>query len=181
MFRNSAPDSYNPARRKLLRSAALILGFIITGARGLFARAQENSGAAAEVHLEETLQQLARHLFPHDTLPAAPYKEVATALISRASADSKVAKTLQGGVAQLDEGSPTPWLMRGEAQQTAAIKKIEGGEFFRLMRTTAIEHLYRNREVWKLLGYQGSSVELGGYVDRGFDDIDWLPGESKAQ
>jgi hypothetical protein len=71
--------------------------------------------------------------------------------------------------------------MRGEAQQTAAIKKIAGGEFFRLVRTTAIEHLYRNKEVWKLLGYEGSSVEFGGYADRGFDDIDWLPGESKAQ
>ncbi len=161
-----------------MRSAALLLGLIITGARGLFARAQENSGAATEVHLQETLQQLARHLFPHDTLPAAPYKEVATALISRASTDSKVAKTLQGGVRQLDEGSPTPWLMRGEALQVAAIRKIESGAFFRLVRITAIEHLYRNREVWKMLGYQGSSVEFGGYVDRGFDDIDWLPGES---
>ena len=181
MFRNSAPDSHNSARRKLLRGAALILGLVITGTRGLFARAQENSGAATEVHLEETLQQLARHLFPHDTLPAAPYKEVAIVLTSRASADSKVAKTLQGGVSQLDEGSPTPWLMRGEAQQAAAIKKIEGGEFFRLMRTTTIEHLYRNREVWEMLGYQGSSVEFGGYVDRGFDDIDWLSAESKAQ
>ncbi len=181
MFRNSAPDSHNPARRKLLRSAALILGLIITGARGLFARAQEKSSAASAVHLQETLQQLARHLFPHDALPAAPYKEVATALISRASTDSKVAKTLQGGVIQLHEGSPTPWLMRGEAQQVAAIKTIEGGEFFRLVRTTTIEHLYRNREVWEMLGYQGSSVEFGGYVDRGFDDIDWLSGESKAQ
>ena len=49
------------------------------------------------------------------------------------------------------------------------------------MRSTTIEHLYRNREVWQLVGYEGSSVEYGGYIDRGFDDIDWLPGEGDKQ
>ena len=35
--------------------------------------------------------------------------------------------------------------------------------------------LYYLPAVWALLGFEGSSVEFGGYVDRGFDDIDWLP------
>jgi len=181
MFRNLAPDSHNPARRKLLRSAALVLALVTTSTRGLFARAQADSGAATQEHIAETLGQLARRLFPHDALSVNPYKAIATALISRASTDSKLAELLQGGVARLDDGSSTPWLIQTEARQIAAIKRLEGGDFFRLVRTTAIEHLYRNKEVWKLLGYQGSSVGFGGYVDRGFDDIDWLPGESKAQ
>jgi len=181
MSRNSAPDSHNPARRKLLQSAALILALVTTGARGLFARAQADSSATMPEHLDETLQQLARRLFPHDSLSADPYKEIATALISRASTDRELTELLQGGVARLDDGGSTSWLMQTEVRQIAAINRLEGGEFFRLVRTTTIEHLYRNKEVWKLLGYQGSSVEFGGYVDRGFDDIDWLPGESKAQ
>jgi hypothetical protein len=181
MFRNLAPDLHNPARRKLLRSAALLLVLVSTSLRGLVARAKADSGAAIQEQLAETLGQMARRLFPHDVLSAEPYEEIATALVSRASTDSKLAEVLKGGVVQLDEGSSTPWLMQTEARQIAAIRRIQGGEFFRLIRTTTIEHLYRNKEVWQLLGYQGSSIEFGGYVDRGFDDIDWLPGESKTQ
>lgn len=181
MFRSSAPDSHKPARRKFLRSAALLLALVTTSTRGLFAQTQAVHGAAADDHLQETLQLIARRLFPHDALPAGPYEEIATALINRASSDARIAENMQAGISELDSGSPMPWLERDEVQQLAAIKRLEGGEFFRLMRSTTIEHLYRNKEVWKLLGYQGSSVEFGGYVDRGFDNIDWLPGVSNAR
>lgn len=181
MFRNSVPDSYKPARRKFLRSAALLLALITTSTRGLFARAQADHGAAADEHLQETLEHMARLLFPHDALSADPYEDVARSLIRRASTDARIAANLQAGVAELDSASKTQWLGRDEAQQLAAINRLEGGAFFRLMRTTTIEHIYRNKKVWQLLGYQGSSVEFGGYADRGFDDIDWLPGESNAQ
>lgn len=175
MSRISAPDQHNPARRRLLRGATLILALLTTNTRGLFARAQTNNGADTEDRLRETLGQLARRLFPHDALPAGPYEEIATALISRASTDAGLAETLRAGVARLDSGSSTPWSDRDEAQQLAAIGELEGDAFFRLMRTTTIEHLYRNKAAWRLLGYQGSSVEFGGYAEHGFDDIDWLP------
>ncbi len=85
---------------------------------------------------------------------------------------------LEAGVDTLDLGSPTPWLRRPGLEQLDGIRRIEGSEFFRLLRTTTIEHLYRDKAVWQILGYEGSSVEFGGYVDRGFDDIDWLLGEN---
>jgi hypothetical protein len=181
MFRNSAPEKHNPGRRRLLRSAALLAAFLTTGTRGLFVRAQTVQDEGAEDHLRQTLGQLARRLFPYDALPAAPYEEVATALINQAATDAELAVNLRGGVAVLDSGSSTLWLRRDETQQLAAIRKLEGGAFFRLIRTTTIEHLYRNKAVWQLLGYQGSSVEHGGYVDRGFDDIDWLPDTSSQR
>ena len=34
--------------------------------------------------------------------------------------------------------------------------------------------LYDNKTLFPLFGYEGSSWEKGGYVNRGFDDIDWL-------
>jgi len=37
------------------------------------------------------------------------------------------------------------------------------------------EIVMRDPALWKTLGYQGSSIEHGGYLYRGFDDIDWLP------
>ncbi len=154
-----------------------MLAVVTTKIGAVFAGEQTNTGDDPAQHLRQTLRQLAFRLFPHDGLPAAPYEEIATALISRASTDTTLAEILKAGVAELDAGSRTPWLRRGEAQQLAGIRRLLGGGFFRLMRSTTIEHLYRNREVWQLVGYEGSSVEYGGYIDRGFDDIDWLPGK----
>ena len=42
------------------------------------------------------------------------------------------------------------------------------------MRGDCVTGIYNNPEVWKVLGYEGPSAELGGYINRGFSDIDWL-------
>ena len=44
-----------------------------------------------------------------------------------------------------------------------------------LLQATAVVELYDNPLVWKAFGYEGPSTHLGGYKDRGFDDLDWLP------
>ena len=173
MSRNSAPDNNvvrSPLRRKVLRGLALALVSLTTKIRlALAGDPQKN--------LQPTLEKLAYHLFPHEELPADPYREFAQALARRASADPILAQDLDLGIAELNAGSATPWLNRSESQQLVAVERIEGSPFFRLMRRATIEHLYRDPQVWELIGYEGSSVEFGGYVDRGFDDIDWLPGE----
>ena len=40
---------------------------------------------------------------------------------------------------------------------------------------STINSIYGNKEIWKLFGYEGSSVEHGGCVKRGFDNINWIP------
>jgi hypothetical protein len=35
--------------------------------------------------------------------------------------------------------------------------------------------LYNNPDVWPKFGYEGASADKGGYINRGFNDIDWLP------
>jgi len=177
MFRNSAPDIkalQSPVRRTLLRGLALTLALLTTKFRVVLA-------SEAQQELLQSLQTLARHLFPYAELPAGPYQELAAAMAKRASVDATLAKDLDLGIAELNAGSETPWLEQSEAQQLIAVERIEGGPFFRLMRRATIEHLYRDRLVWKLIGYEGSSIEFGGYVDRGFDDIDWLPVEDDGQ
>jgi len=171
MFRNSVPDKQvprSPARRNLLRGLALAFAVLTTRIR--FAGAID-----PQPYLQKTLRKLAYLLFPHPKLPAGPYQALAKTLAARASSDAAFAQQLNSGVAKLDAGSATPWLEQSEQQQLIAVERIAGSPFFRLMRRATIEHLYRNRKVWKLIGYEGSSVEFGGYVDRGFDDIDWLP------
>jgi hypothetical protein len=52
---------------------------------------------------------------------------------------------------------------------------MSGTAFFEAVRSKAIVTLYDDHEVWSLLGYEGPSFEHGGYLDRGFDDLSWLP------
>jgi hypothetical protein len=47
--------------------------------------------------------------------------------------------------------------------------------FFTTIRTATINNLYTNSLVYRFFGFEGSSVEHGGYINRGFDDIGWLP------
>ena len=42
-------------------------------------------------------------------------------------------------------------------------------------RDLAISDYLDRLLVYRFFGFEGSSVEHGGYIQRGFDDIGWLP------
>jgi hypothetical protein len=117
-------------------------------------------------HALETTLRVARVMFPHDMLPDLAYAKVVKAL------EGETEKVAQG-VAALDDG--TPFLELDEGAQAAAVAAAEGSDYFELVRSTAVIELYDNPLVWKAFGYEGPSVHLGGYLNRGFDDLDWLP------
>ena len=48
---------------------------------------------------------------------------------------------------------------------------------FRFLQRASVRYLYDDLEVWQAFGYEGASYHLGGFIDRGFDDLDWLPDE----
>ena len=60
-------------------------------------------------------------------------------------------------------------------KQTKYLKKIEGSAFFNHVRGHTTVALYDHKEVWKIFGYEGESFSKGGYIKRGFNDLDWLP------
>ena len=43
------------------------------------------------------------------------------------------------------------------------------------MRSTAVVEVYSDERTWHLVGYEGPSFDKGGYINRGFNDLDWLP------
>jgi len=51
---------------------------------------------------------------------------------------------------------------------------MEDSAFSQKVRSTLVTGIYNNRDVWLELGYEGPSAEKGGYITRGFDDINWL-------
>jgi hypothetical protein len=117
-------------------------------------------------HALDTTLRVARVMFPHDMLPDVAYAKVVKAL-------EPEAETVEQGVAALDD--PTPFVALDADAQLAALRAAEGSDYFELVRATAVVELYDNPLVWKAFGYEGPSAHLGGYIDRGFDDLDWLP------
>jgi hypothetical protein len=64
----------------------------------------------------------------------------------------------------------TPW----EEERVRVLREIEKTVFFQTIRAGLVTGLYNQKEVWPLFGYEGESYSQGGYLHRGFDDIDWL-------
>ena len=98
----------------------------------------------------------------------------------KAAKDPAVKATIAEGVARLDQNAgdrhkvsyaEVAW----EADRVALLQGIEHSDFFQKVRGDLIVSLYNQKEVWPKFGYEGSSAEHGGYINRGFADIDWLP------
>ena len=54
------------------------------------------------------------------------------------------------------------------------LREIEESAFFQQIRGGLVTGLYNQKEVWPLFGYEGESYSKGGYIERGFNDINWL-------
>ena len=133
------------------------------------------STTAIDAHTAETLLVVARQLFPHDRLGDQYYAAVVDALDKQAASDPALRKLLADGVGRLDSGHGTAWVQLSNGARNAVLKSVEGSEFFTTLRTATINNLYANPLVYRFFGFEGSSVEHGGYIHRGFDDIGWLP------
>jgi hypothetical protein len=133
------------------------------------------STKAIDAHAAQTLLVMARQLFPHERLGDQYYAAVVEAVDKRAASDPAVRKLVTDGVAQLDAARGIAFVQLSNGARDAVLKSVERGEFFTAMRTATINNLYGNPLVYRFFGFEGSSVEHGGYIDRGFDDIGWLP------
>jgi len=125
-----------------------------------------------------TITAAARTMYPHDALPDDVYARVAERLAGAAREDSGAARTIEDGVSALNGGGPFAELPGDE--QLATLKAIEGSDFFELVRSTAVVEVYSDLRTWRLVGYEGPSFDKGGYITRGFNDLDWLPDPEAA-
>jgi hypothetical protein len=118
----------------------------------------------------ESTLRVARAMFPHDALPDEAYAKVVNALAADARSDDGIHATLEGGL----EGAGDFGALSAD-EQLAALEAAQDSAYFKLLQAKAVVELYDNPLVWKAFGYEGPSTHLGGYVNRGFDDLDWLP------
>ena len=161
------------SRRRFLVATIAYSGLISAGAgtallRASAAWAQSPADGAAD------LVHLARLLYPHDGVADDVYLEVIDGILS----DSANDPILEGVMTALNGVQSGNWFDLDAGDQIAAMKSVEKESFFEAIRAGVRDRFYTHPKVWEHIGYPGSSVEFGGYVDRGFDDIDWLPEEA---
>lgn len=119
------------------------------------------------------LVRLLRAAYPHGTFPDGPYERVAEQILAQIDDDLWLKLALEQGLETLEQAG----LDGTQDDETAEklLREIADAEFFKLVRAVAVVSLYNDPEVWQLLGYEGESFSKGGYLERGFDDLDWLP------
>lgn len=163
-------------RRALLGRAAAAGALAVTGAGFI---AAPNAAWAMEVTVISpaqmaTLMQMARDIYPHDQVPDRFYAiavkgydaEANKALVDAGTAELDAAAKAQGHADYLSIG----W----EEDRVKVLQAVEGTVFFQTVRAGLVTGLYNQKEVWPIFGYEGESFSQGGYIERGFDDIDWL-------
>jgi hypothetical protein len=121
------------------------------------------------------LVRLLRVAYPHERFPDGPYERTAVAIADAARADAADDRALTQGLQGLDRAAGGDLLALDDAACEALLRDRADEYFFRRIRSTAVVALYDDEEVWELLGYEGASFDKGGYLHRGFDDLDWLP------
>jgi hypothetical protein len=125
--------------------------------------------------LASTLGRMARLLYPHASVPDSVYAGVVDGIMAEAAADPQMSANLDEAASQLDQARGTDFFQLDETLQLAVMTDLQQQPFFEAIRFQVLARLYSNPEVWKVMNYPGPSVQLGGYLDRGFNDIDWLP------
>jgi hypothetical protein len=125
------------------------------------------------------LVRLLRAAYPHPRFPDGPYERTADAILSQADGSLWHRLGLREGLASLDARAASDggqgFADLDDSAALTLLRDIGDAAFFVFIRSVAIVSLYDDAEVHQLLGYGGPSFEQGGYLHRGFDDLDWLP------
>jgi hypothetical protein len=169
-------------RREFLQKGAIVVAGAAAVVSGVAVVGNADTSAhwttglkTLNAHEGETLLKVAQQIFPHERLDDSDYVVVVTDLDAEATTKADTAKVLRDGVANLDSGGGAKFANLSSDHQVAALKKNENTPFFQKVHSTELVSLYNNHTVWKKLGYEGPSYQLGGYLHHGFNDLNWLP------
>ena len=166
-------------RRQFLRTSGMATAGVAAATGGGILLASDGAWAleltALDAHTGQTLLAIARQCYPHDSLADQYYAGVVGALDADAAGNADLAKSLADGVAELDSAMGVKFTELSEGHQLALLKDRESSALFQSVRGKTVVALYNNPLVWRHFGFEGASFDYGGYIDRGFDDLNWLP------
>ena len=134
------------------------------------AKAKITAGSKKED--KELLMKMVRTLYPHDRFPDGPYIRTTEDVINKGNSSPENAVMLQEGIDQLKSANFSKLNFQ---ESTDYLTSMGRTAFFEHVRGTTTVTLYNDKETWELLGYEGYSYDKGGYINRGFNDLNWLP------
>jgi len=176
------PHADAPLSRRvfLRRSSEITLAAAITvTAAGALLNSAEAWGMEVQALNPETMKTLilvARDIYPHDKVPDRFYAIAVKGQDAKAAKDPAHKTLIEGGVADLNKAAgPKGYSGLGwEVDRVALLRKFQGTPFFEAVRSDLVVSLYNQPELWPIFGYEGESYSKGGYIQRGFNDIDWI-------
>ena len=141
------------------------------------------TGARGSTNMDhnEVLPDVVYQLFPHSGLSKDVYEQVTEQLGVRIEQSGELTAMLDEALETLAENTGRKWPELADGEQTAWLVTIQHTAFFQFVRNETLNGIYRHPLTWELLGFEGSSLEFGGYINRGFNDIDWLPDQSNDE
>lgn len=142
------------------------------GVRLAKAQSPENSLFTAEE--ESSLERISYLLFPYPDLGRDVYGKCVAVIVAAVSGRPDAIALVRAGLEKLDSLAGGSWIGLHEEEQISLLQEVEGDEFFSLVYLTSLNRIYTDKSVWNNIGYEGSSLEFGGYLNRGFNDINWL-------
>ncbi|NNL86719.1 MAG: tat (twin-arginine translocation) pathway signal sequence [Myxococcales bacterium] len=177
--------TYSTSRREFLTvTGSAVLGTLAFGSGPIALLAPTPAWAleTKELSGEEAagIIRAVRRIYPHETLEDAVYALVAKDLDAEAQQNTETATLLRDGLAELDHAAGGKFADLDAAKREALLREREATPFFQKLRSTAVVSLYNNELAFAHFGYEGPAFEKGGYLLRGFDDLDWLPSPDAA-
>ncbi|MBI1395907.1 MAG: hypothetical protein GC151_07990 [Betaproteobacteria bacterium] len=165
-----------------MRRSGAVAGLGMAGAAACLSGGGHARAQAPAVLTREqvrTLVLVCRDIYPHDQIADAIYEQVVGDFDARAAGDSELARVFAEGLRDLDVAARSVAGRRyvdvvADRTRSLVLERLQSGDFFQVVRGGLVRGLYGNPAVWKALGYEGPSARFGGYLTRGFDDIDWL-------
>jgi hypothetical protein len=122
---------------------------------------------AAETIAPSTLVAAARALFPHAMVEDDKY----AAIVARTLATAPDPTIFEQAAARLAGPATTISERIAENFATPGVPAL---------RIATLIGLYADLEITRKFGYEGPSIDKGGYLERGFDDLRWLPEPGRA-
>jgi hypothetical protein len=162
------------ARREFLQVTGILTGLLAVGSPlALLAPSRAWAVDLTSLTTAEatTLLAATRTIAPHDKLEDAAYAFVIRALDAAAAKDEALHKQLSQGVASLGAG----FASAPEGVRVAALRRLEPTPFFQNLRVQTLLVLYSTPLAYAYFGYEGEAFSKGGYLQRGFNDLRWLP------
>ena len=167
------------SRRAFLQRSALGVAAIAITPAGALINASEAWGLEVKGLKPQTMKTLilvARDIYPHDKVPDRFYAVAMKSYDDSAAKDPAAKAATEAFVAALDGAAGAGGYagLGWEAERVAVLRAMSHDPMFGTIRGGLVVSLYNNHDLWPIFGYEGESYSKGGYLHRGFDDIDWL-------